>query len=267
MLQAMEPNKFVGSKAAPGTYHRIINQIPPHRIFIEPFAGRATIARLMRPSAETILIDKAPRPELATLVRARQACHVIAGDGARFLAQYRFRGDEFVYADPPYLLRTRQGREYYPHEMTDADHERLLRVLLGLNVRVALSGYRSALYDERLATWRRIEWQAMTRGGTKATEVLWLNYPPPTTLHDYRYVGDHWRDRERLRRKTARAVADLMSMPVLERAALFSAMVDAMRSPAAALSETGERIREGNALLEANGFRQVPPSESASVPA
>lgn len=230
-------SKFVGAKNAPGTYHRIINLIPPCAVFLEPFAGTAAITRLMRPVRETILIDKINRPELRELARKRAGVRFLHADGIAFVKTYKFRGGEMIYADPPYLLaaRNQRGRAYYTEEMTDADHERLLKLLRAIPCRVLLSGYRSPLYDDLLCDWQRLEFEVMTRGGTMAKEVLWWNYPRPVTLHDYRLVGDDWKHRANLRRKIKRAVADLASMPAIERNAMFSAMVatvgvDALRA-------------------------------------
>jgi DNA adenine methylase len=47
-------------------------------------------------------------------------------------------------------------------------------------------------------------------------------------LHDYRYLGDDFRERERIKRKTKRWTAKLQSMPILERQALLSA-IDVVR--------------------------------------
>ncbi len=60
-----------------------------------------------------------------------------------------------------------------------------------------------------------------------ATEWIWMNYPAPLELHDYRYLGDTFRERERIKRKSQRWVARLKKMPVLERQALLSA-IDSM---------------------------------------
>jgi hypothetical protein len=51
-----------------------------------------------------------------------------------------------------------------------------------------------------------------------------MNYPPPIELHDYRYLGDNFRERERITKRTKRWVARLKKMPVLERKALLSAI-------------------------------------------
>ncbi len=82
-----------------------------------------------------------------------------------------------IYADPPYLLGTRHGRQYR-HEMTDRDHEELLDALLAHQGPVLLSGYDSALYDDRLRGWHREGAVSYTQVGTKKTEVLWMNFEP-----------------------------------------------------------------------------------------
>lgn len=78
-----------------------------------------------------------------------------------------------IYADPPYVLSTRAGK-MYPHEMTDADHALLLNALDAHPGPVILSGYHSALYDERLAFWHTREKKTKAESGIR-TEVLWLN--------------------------------------------------------------------------------------------
>lgn len=217
---------YIGGKSQSGVYQRIINLIPPHGVYIEPFLGSGAILRLKKPAPVISYgVDRAtPNPAL------RDLAHVIQGCGIEFLENYPWQGNEFVYCDPPYVLSTRGGREYYEHEMTDADHARLLAVLKSLPCPVLLSGYPSPLYEAALTGWEREEFEVMTRGHTWATEVLWFNYPRPAALHDVSFVGTNYRDRLRIKRKKARWAARLKRMPALERAALFSALVDAMDS-------------------------------------
>jgi DNA adenine methylase len=84
------------------------------------------------------------------------------------------RPDVFIYADPPYLLDTRNG-SIYQNEMTAEEHEELLNTLDAHVGPVILSGYASALYDEKLKHWRREEQQQIIENGTARTEVLWIN--------------------------------------------------------------------------------------------
>ena len=86
------------------------------------------------------------------------------------------------YVDPPYVHDTRYsgaktGR-VYRHEMTDQDHEELLKVLLDLNGKVIVSGYPSELYNDYLGQWKRVDTSARIssgRGTDTRTECLWIN--------------------------------------------------------------------------------------------
>lgn len=82
-----------------------------------------------------------------------------------------------IYADPPYVLGTRHGKQYR-HEMDDKRQEILLDVLLAHKGPVLLSGYDNDLYNDRLRGWCREEHQCVTQTGKKRTEVLWMNFEP-----------------------------------------------------------------------------------------
>ncbi len=145
-------------------------------------------------------------------------------DGIQFLRDYRFQDSEFVYCDPPYVQSTRKSKkDRYQHELTDEQHVELLAVLKSLPCRVMVSGYRSELYDRELKDWNRISFTAQTRGG-KATENVWINYEKPTELHDYRYLGKDFREREKISRKLTRRIKGIERMPELERNALLDAI-------------------------------------------
>lgn len=85
------------------------------------------------------------------------------------------------YVDPPYLPETRTSGArgpsggVYRHELDPDDHSALLEGLKRLSGMVVLSGYPSALYDDALTGWRRIERKALADGARERTEVLWIN--------------------------------------------------------------------------------------------
>ncbi len=82
-----------------------------------------------------------------------------------------------IYADPPYVLGTRHGKQYR-YEMDDKDHGGLLDVLLGHKGPVLLSGYDSDLYNDRLRGWHREEAVSYSQISSRKTEVLWMNFEP-----------------------------------------------------------------------------------------
>lgn len=150
----------------------------------------------------------------------------LRGDGLAFLRSYAFRGDELVYCDPPYLHSTRRDLKLYRYELGDRHHRSLLLAIQALPCKVMISGYWSEMYARALAGWRSISYEAMTRAGRVAKEWLWFNFAPPVELHDYRYLGRDFRERERIKRKKNRWTARLSRMPVLERQALLCAIAD-----------------------------------------
>lgn len=223
------------------TYQTIINRIPPHNVYIEPFAGNAAVARMKRPAAKNILIDLDPEaldalhnialpdniakpgepPARWTLLQ----CDAIT----EFFPYFNFTGrQEFVYLDPPYLKSTRKqpDRDLYTYELTDTQHIDLLDIIKRLPCYVMISSYYSNLYADTLTGWCFHKFKVMTRGGSTATEYLWMNYTPPNELHDYRYLGRDFKERERIKKKKARWVQRLTNMPRLERLAMAAAIAE-----------------------------------------
>jgi DNA adenine methylase len=85
------------------------------------------------------------------------------------------------YCDPPYLHSTRTATDAYRYEMSQADHQALLAVLLRCEGKVMLSGYPSELYDRTLGGWKRhtFDMPNHAAGGdakNRETEVLWCNF-------------------------------------------------------------------------------------------
>lgn len=91
----------------------------------------------------------------------------------------RFNFDNvLIYADPPYLLETRGGKQYR-HEMDEQDHLDLLDALKNHLGPVILSGYPSEMYDRELKRWGRIERKSYNQLAEQRTEVLWCNFMLP----------------------------------------------------------------------------------------
>ncbi|MCP5006797.1 MAG: DNA adenine methylase [Planctomycetes bacterium] len=205
-------------------YKKIINLIPPHEVYIETHLGGGSIMRKKRPARRNIGVEIDPKVIQKWSTITGIEFELIHGDAIKHLRSYEFRGKEFVYCDPPYLRHTR--KKYYPlfkYEYREEDHIKLLEVIKSLPCMVMISGYESSLYMESLKDWSTYVFQATTHHGM-ATEWIWMNYPAPLELHDYRYLGDTFRERERIKRKSQRWVARLKKIPVLERQALLSAI-------------------------------------------
>jgi site-specific DNA-adenine methylase len=230
---------YPGGKNGAGIYQRIINHMPPHKVYIEAFLGSGAVMRHKRPAERNIGIDpSADAIDLCVSLAGKQASEMtlIEGNALELLPSMNATmGDSIenlanhsqtlIYADPPYVMETRKGGALYDFELSDADHRSLLDILVGARSMVMISGYRSALYDEALQAFHRIDYQAQTRRG-RVTECLWMNFPTPTALHDYTHLGGTYRERERIKRKSARWAAKIAKMDRQERLAIMAALTE-----------------------------------------
>ncbi len=213
---------FAGGKG--GTYQKYINLMPPHEVYIESHIGGGAIMRYKKKAKRNIGVEI--DPEVIEMWNSKNQIdfELINGDAVSFLKSYPFTGKELVYCDPPYLRETR--KKYYPlykYEYNLSQHVELLAVIKMLPCMVMISGYDSTLYKESLKSWQTHSFQAKTHHGM-ATEWIWMNYSKPVQLYDYRYLGDNFREREKIKLKLKRSTARFKSMPILERQALLSAL-------------------------------------------
>jgi len=238
-IQGIEP--YIGGKSGSGVYQTIINELPPHRIYVEPFLGMGAILRYKRLAELSVCADLDGNlvyqiwqmglfAQGIYNVKVHHKCGMDLLEHIFNNTIYTDYGrNVLVYADPPYPIPSRKGKQpMYKHEMTLPDHERLLKIVTLLPFNVAISSYNNDMYNHYLANWRKIEFTAQTRRGP-ATEVLYMNYPQPATLHDYSYLGTDYRERERIQRKILRHVQGLKRLPALERAAILQALTQNIR--------------------------------------
>jgi len=252
---------YPGGKNAPGTFHKIINLLPPHHVYIEPFAGSGAILRMKRPARLNIAIDKnwqtihALAAELAATIPTTTAApatihttaddipyppwptfgppefHLAPGDALDWLNGHLFDRNTLIYCDPPYLLTAPGHRTRYACPITQDEHKHLLEILRACPAMVILSGYENLFYKTDLSDWNHTTFQAILHTGEMATEHLWYNFPEPLALHDYRYLGNTFRQREKIRRQQRRWTRRLRALPTLQRNALLATLVEACEIP------------------------------------
>ena len=215
---------YNGGKNGSGVYQAIINQIPPHDIFISAFAGNCGVLANKKKALLTniaIDIDKKVVDDWNNLKIHVQA---IQGDARTVIQNMTFgTASPFLFFDPPYLMETRSCKQkLYKNEMSHpAAHIKLLLQLREIKEMVMISHYPCKLYNDYLYDWRHVDIQGRTRNGMR-TERLYMNYEAPTELHDYSFIGKNYRDRERLKKAAANAVKKFSMMRPMERNFILS---------------------------------------------
>ena len=213
-------DSYFGGKGGSGVYQAIINQIPPHNAFVSGFLGHCAILRMKRPASLNIGIDISSRVvsawQKAILHGPMKRLEVLEGDFLAINPSVWDYKSSFLYLDPPYPMEVRKSsRDRYDYELSYMEHEILLNKILDAKCMVAISSYANPLYDDRLKDWRYIDFTAQTRRGV-AIERLYMNYDEPDELHDYSYLGDDYKDRERIKLKFQRWVANFDGLSIQE---------------------------------------------------
>lgn len=100
-----------------------------------------------------------------------------------------------IYCDPPYMLATRNGKQYRC-EMDAKDHEELLKVLLQHKGPVLISGYDTELYNYMLSGWTKVQNIAYSQTHSRKQEILWMNFKPVNVQMDlFGFMGGSGNDR------------------------------------------------------------------------
>lgn len=218
--------RYPGGKGK--SFQHVINLMPQHRVYIETHLGGGAVMRNKRPAARSIGIELhekvADRWRKGSIWESEVQPEVYCTSAEAYLSEYRFEGGELVYADPPYHPAVRRQPSVYRHDYSHEDHVRLLALLCSLPCMVIVSGYNNPLYADALSGWNTKTFNAKTHQGVRE-ETLWFNFDEPTQLHDSRFIGDTFRDREASRRRIARLKDKIERMDPRERATVIEWLV------------------------------------------
>ncbi|MDA3910975.1 MAG: hypothetical protein PF448_06440 [Bacteroidales bacterium] len=234
-------NSYPGGKGSSGTYQKICNTIPFHKLFVEPFAGLAKVSYHKKQcDYKTILVEKNEKITLRLKeIFINQHVKIIHKSAFDYLEDFiiNFKSwypdlsncDVVIYFDPPYLHDTRSDNNLYGRnfELSNDEHLRLISIIVELALRgfnVMVSHYEHKLYDRKLNNFNSFKYMSMTRHGLRE-EKLYYNFPYPVwNKHEYTFAGENYREREQIRQKAKRYVNKFISMPELQKAAIVDAL-------------------------------------------
>lgn len=211
--------KYAGGKGV--CYPHLINLMPPHTQYIECYLGGGAVMRKKKTASKQIGIEI----DTETCRKWERAgvdnFELIQGDALKILPELKVDKNTLIYADPPYHPETRKRQKVYRHDYSSEDHINLLTTLKNLNCMVIISGYYSKLYADLLKDWNCHSFDAKTHQGMQ-TEWVWFNFPIPTELHDCRFLGSNFRERETIKRRHNNLKKRISQLPLIEQNALRS---------------------------------------------
>jgi DNA adenine methylase len=219
--------RYPGGKGAPGAYHTIINHIPKCDVFVEAMVGGGAVFKHLNTDCRIVINDcDSSCIDAYDYASCYPGLNIYNVDYADLIAKYGYAGlgKVVMFFDPPYMLPTRKnGSLLYTHEWQLKDHERFLTAIQDVPFHVMITHPYHALYASALNHFYRVPFTYKIRHGMM-NDLLWMNFPPPTELQDYRYIGKDFTDRQRIQRKIKREIDKLSELEPLERNAIIQAI-------------------------------------------
>lgn len=210
---------YPGGKGSAGTYQTIINYMPPHEVFIELFLGGGKVMLNKRLAKRNIGLDLDPDVvgKWKEYLKNFDGIEIFKKCGISYLREIQNSIQDpekvLIYADPPYLKEVRKDKkDLYKFEMPKGVHIEFLTIAAASPFNIMISTYASRLYEKHLRDWNTTAFQSKTRQGN-ATEVLYMNYATPKHLHDYRYLGSDFTERQHIKRKIDGKVKSFQKEP------------------------------------------------------
>lgn len=117
------------------------------------------------------------QPKVILQAAARLKKVLIENRDALKVIEDHDRDDTLFFIDPPYVLDTRNmGGKAYRHEMSNEDHEKLIKTLKLCKGMVIVCGYEHPIYES--LKWKKIKKTVAAAGQAGSVireEVLWIN--------------------------------------------------------------------------------------------
>jgi DNA adenine methylase len=177
--------------------------MPEHQVYIETHLGGGAVIRNKRAAEWNVGIDVDPAVISRYENQFDNRYSFMNRRAEDFLLKHEFKGNELIFVDPPYCISSRRSkRSPYRFDYTDDDHIELLGLLQSVPAKVMICGYDNPLYAQALKSWHKFTYFGTSHVGLRQ-ETVWMNYAP-INLHDTRYLGSSFRERQTIKRKRQR---------------------------------------------------------------
>ncbi|MBP0902403.1 DNA adenine methylase [Mariniflexile gromovii] len=209
--------KYIGNKNVPGVIEFLINRVPKSERYFSFFTGGAGLEN----SVYT-------RDVYFTCSEKDKSLHGIHkgfyyNDYRSVIEDNVFTSADFIFCDPPYLLKTRKSKKkLYKYDWETPEHIEFLNYIMGLKKpRIMITHPKCELYDQQLKDWSIEEFEYMTRSGI-FKDGLYTNYnAADIELITYECLGDNFIERQAIKRQRKNIVNKFKNMDCKKRHAII----------------------------------------------
>lgn len=219
--------KLVGNKNIPGVLEFLVNRLPKSERYFSLFFGSGGLETSVY-TAEIPWICSEANIKNHAYAKDTYAS-IIAMDYKDLLENTTLTSNDFVFADPPYLIETRRnGRLYYgAQEWSDPDHLFFLEYMKACKAMVMITHPICAMYENALEGWHKEPFDYRGHQGM-VNDCLWRNYDHKAMqLHNYGALGEGFVERQAIKRQRKNIVRKFEKLDPHIRWALIDALKEA----------------------------------------
>jgi site-specific DNA-adenine methylase len=148
-------------------------------LYVEPFFGEGTVFWHKEPSVAEFIKDRGGviaglYEKLALSGRKRVW---VLNTSPKDMLRLAGGKDVFIYLDPP--AQARKNGKLHPGDISDDEHEELLKLVNETHAAVLVSARETDLYREQLGYWDEDCFPAADGRRRRRGECLWANYSIP----------------------------------------------------------------------------------------
>lgn len=209
----------MGNKGGQGIKEPLLNCVPIANRYFSLFYGQGGFENL--PDFKNIKWSCSEKCQGLQSFSTMQAS-IVENDYKSLIDKNNCTSDDFVFADPPYMLSTRRsGKRYYKHEFSTENHIEFLSYASGSPAMWLITHPPCALYNRLLQSWLKIPMGYQTRNGY-FEDCIWLNFNPKLVeLVTYKYLGNNFIERQQIKRKRANLVKKFKALTFHEQQAIL----------------------------------------------
>ena len=210
---------YVGNKGGQGIREFLINYFPKSERYFSLFYGAGGFENCsLTNGSEWVCSEINP----ANKIYETETAVIVYSNYKNLLTDNEFTQNDFVFSDPPYLLRLRLSqKKYYKFEFDIPDHIEFLDYASGIKAKHLITHPKCDLYDSMLPDYECIEFSYQTRGG-EFNDAIYINYSPEAIeLFNYNGLGKNFTHRQQIKRKRKNLIKKVKAWPVHDREAFF----------------------------------------------
>jgi DNA adenine methylase len=212
-------SNYIGNKGGQSILPILTNLIPCSHRYFSLFFGAGGLEK-SKPFSNIKWVCSEINP--SNKKYTTPLANIVYSSYQELIADNNFTSEDFIFADPPYVLSTRlSGKKLYKFEFDEQSHVEFLTSVSNLPAKILITHPVHDLYNSHLTSWFKLPMRYQTRKGIY-NDCVWMNYDVSSIeLHNYNFLGKDFTERQQIKRKRHNIINRIESLSYHEKMAIL----------------------------------------------